>query len=134
MWVPSNSVFSVIPDVSGLVCRDRLHECYKTLSFCICWKVGRLCRGIWIGWIDGPHPALWHSARLNAGSCTWVTTTPCRWIGLGKSAWKVVWLRRTWGCCQQRVEHEPALCSGGQEGQVASGPASEMAWPAGQGT
>ena len=24
----------------------------------ICWRVGRLCRGIWTGWIDGPRPTV----------------------------------------------------------------------------
>lgn len=24
----------------------------------ICRRVGRLCRGIWIGWIDGPRPVV----------------------------------------------------------------------------
>jgi len=24
----------------------------------ICWRVGRLCRGIWTDWIDGPRPTV----------------------------------------------------------------------------
>lgn len=31
--------------------------------------------GVWTGWIDGPRPAVWGSARLSARLCPWVTTT-----------------------------------------------------------
>lgn len=37
-------------------------------------------------------------ARLNGTCCTWVTTAPSSGIGLGKSGWKVVPQKRTWGC------------------------------------
>ena len=63
------------------------------------------------GWLDSPWPPVLSSntndspltaaqepARLSARSCTWVTTTPCNAIGLGKSGWKAAWQKRTWGC------------------------------------
>ncbi|GAB0179375.1 hypothetical protein GRJ2_000402800 [Grus japonensis] len=34
----------------------------------ICWRVGRLCRGIWTGWINGPRPTV---LRFNKAQC-WV--------------------------------------------------------------
>ncbi|GAB0179357.1 hypothetical protein GRJ2_000401000 [Grus japonensis] len=34
----------------------------------ICWRVGRLCRGIWTGWIDEPRPTV---LRFNKAQC-WV--------------------------------------------------------------
>ena len=85
----------------------------------ICSRVGRLCRGIWTGWINGPRSIVWGSTRLSAGSYTWVTTTPCNATGLGKGGWKAV---RGKGCGGgsidwQPAEHEPAVCPGGQEGQ-----------------
>ena len=49
----------------------------------------RLCGGIWISWINGPYPDVWHSAWLNARCCTWVTTTLHSGTGSGKSDWKV---------------------------------------------
>ena len=80
----------------------------------ICWRVGRLCREIWTGWIEGPRPIIWGSRRSNAESCTWVTTTPCNSTGLGRSGWKAAWRKRTLGCWLT-AEHEPAVCPGGQE-------------------
>ena len=53
----------------------------------ICLRVGRVCRGIWTDWIDGPRPTGWVSTRPNARSCTWVTTTPCNAAGLGRSVY-----------------------------------------------
>ena len=70
---------------------------------------------------DGPRPIVWGSTRLSAGSCTWVTTTPCTCYRLGKSGWKAAWWERTWGCWWQPAEHEPAVCPGGQEGQQHPG-------------
>ena len=43
----------------------------------ICSRIGTLCRWICTDWIDGPRPIVWCSTGPNAGSCTWVTTTPC---------------------------------------------------------
>ena len=64
----------------------------------ICLRVGRFCRGIWRGWIDGPSPTVWGSTRPSAGSCTRVTTTPCNATGLERSGWKGAQRKRTWGC------------------------------------
>ena len=64
----------------------------------ICLRIGRLCRGIWTDWSVAPRPTLWVSARPNARSCTWVTTTPCNATGLGESVWKAARRKRTWGC------------------------------------
>jgi len=36
--------------------------------------------------------------KAKAGSCTWVTTTPCNTTVVGKSSWKAVWQKRTLGC------------------------------------
>jgi len=55
----------------------------------ICLRVGRLCRGIWTDWINGPRPTVWGSIRPSAGSCTWVTTTPCNAAGLRRNLGKL---------------------------------------------
>ena len=62
----------------------------------ICSRVGRLCRGIWTGWIDGPRPDVRDSARPNAESCTLVTTISGDATGSGRSGWKVAQWKRTW--------------------------------------
>jgi len=63
----------------------------------ICSRLGRLCRGIWTDWIDGPSPAVRGTTRSNVGSCTSVTTTPCNSTGMGKSGWKAAQRKRTLG-------------------------------------
>ena len=83
----------------------------------ICSRVGRLCRGIWTGWIDGPRPVVWSSTRLSAGSCTWVTTIPCNATGLGRVAGKLPSGKGPRGAGWQPAEHEPVVCPGGQEGR-----------------
>jgi len=45
-----------------------------------------------------PEAVVGRSIRLSAGSCTWVTTTPCNATGLGKSGWKAAWRKRTLEC------------------------------------
>ncbi|PKU45328.1 rna-directed dna polymerase from mobile element jockey-like [Limosa lapponica baueri] len=42
----------------------------------ICLRVGRLYRGTWTGWINGPRPIVCGSIGPSAGSCISVTTTP----------------------------------------------------------
>lgn len=59
----------------------------KLLRVMIYLRVGRLCRRIWIVWIDGLHPSVWHSMRLSARCCTCVTITSCS----GKR-WEKEWL------------------------------------------
>jgi len=59
-----------------------LHMTTSWVGVSICLRVGRLCRGIWTEWIDGPRRTVWVSTRPNAGSCTLVTTTPCNATGL----------------------------------------------------
>lgn len=57
-------------------------------------KIGKFCRGIWIGLINGLHPIVWHSTKLN--ECfSWVIITPCNTIGLGKGGWKVAQQKRS---------------------------------------
>ena len=68
------------------------------LGVLICWKVGSLCRGIWTDWSDGPRSTVWGSTKPSAGSCTWVTTTPCNATGLGRSGWKADKQKRTLRC------------------------------------
>ena len=60
-------------------------------------RVGRLCRGIWTGWIEGLRPTVWGSTRPNAGSCTWFTANPCNTTGLGKNSWKAAHWKKTLG-------------------------------------
>jgi len=88
------------------------------LGVSICLRVGRLCTGVWTGWINGPRPIVWISTRPDAGSCTWVTTTPYNTTGLGRSGWwKAPDRKGPWGAGRQLAEHEPTVCPGGQEGQ-----------------
>ena len=61
-------------------------------------RVGRLCRGFWTDWIDGPRSTGLVSTRPNAGSCVSITTTPCNATGLGKNGWKAAQRKRNWGC------------------------------------
>jgi len=49
----------------------------------ICLRIGRICRGIWTGWIDGPKTIAWDWTRPSVRSCTWVASTPCK-IRLGE--------------------------------------------------
>lgn len=80
----------------------------------VCLRVGKICRGIWIGCIDGQHPVVWHSTRQNAGCYTWVVATLCSDVGLRnfdcKGAWQKrtwwYWLTasRTWGSCVSRFQ------------------------------
>lgn len=49
----------------------------------ICWRTGRLCRGIWNSWIDGWRQSVWCSTSV--GSHLWVTTIPCSTTGWGQS-------------------------------------------------
>jgi len=42
-------------------------------------------RGIWTGWIDGLRSTVRGSTRPSAGSCTWVTATPCNTPGCMES-------------------------------------------------
>ena len=67
------------------------------MGLTICLRVGRLFRGNWIDWIDGPRPTVWGSTRPNTGSCALVTTTPYNTTGLRK--WKKTlgcWLTARW--------------------------------------
>lgn len=75
---------------------------YATVVGVTCWRIGRLCRGIWTSWIDGL--LVWGSD----GSWPWVTTMPRDTTGFRKDAW---WKRT------QRCWPEPAVSSGSQEGQ-----------------
>lgn len=58
----------------------------------MCLRVGRLCRGIWTEWIDGPR-LVWGSIRQSARSEPWVTTAPCSATSLGRVYWELV---RVW--------------------------------------
>ena len=57
--------------------------------------------------------------KRSAGSCTWVTTTPHKATGLGKSGWKATWGKTDLGLgvLTDSQQHEPAVCPGGQESQ-----------------
>lgn len=66
---------------------SKLADNTKLLGVMTCVRVGRLCRRIWIVWIDRLHPSVQHSMRLNARCCACVTITSCS----GKS-WGEEWL------------------------------------------
>lgn len=66
----------------------------------ICCRVGKLYRGIWTGLIDGLWTTEWSWARPSAGTCTWITTTPCRATDWEKSGWKSS-QQRAPGCTDQ---------------------------------
>ena len=77
----------------------------------ICLKVGRLHRGTWIGWIDGPRLIVWDSTRPSARSSTWVTT-PCNRLG---EEWLEICLAEKDlgtcpGFCSGRVHFPPSTC------------------------
>lgn len=42
----------------------------------VCRREGKLCRGLWVGWINGLQPAVSISTRGGAGCCSWLRTTP----------------------------------------------------------
>lgn len=63
-------------------------------------SVGKLCRGTWIGWINGPCPVVWPLAGLNVGCCTRVATTPRSAGSPGRKG--------LGGAGQQPADHEPA--------------------------
>ena len=48
----------------------------------ICLRIGRPCRGIWIGWIDGLRPIVCTLTRPSARSCNLVTKIPIIATGL----------------------------------------------------
>ncbi|XP_040421417.1 uncharacterized protein LOC121073902 [Cygnus olor] len=54
-------------------------------------------------------------------SCTCSSTSPCSATCWGKSGWKLPGKKGPGGIAQQQAEHEPAVCSGGQEGQQHPG-------------
>ena len=100
----------------------------------ICLRVGRLCRGIWTGWIDGPRPTVWGSAVVpSARSCTWVATTPCNATGLGKSGWKAAWQKRALGCRLTAGWTGASSVPKWPRRPMASWLVSGIVWPAGGG-
>ena len=99
----------------------------------ICLRVGRLCRGVWTGGIDGPRPTVWGSTRPSAGSSTWVTTTPCNATGLGRSGWKAAWRKRTLGCWLIAGWTWASSVPRWPRRPAASWLVSEIAWPSGIG-
>lgn len=62
------------------------------------------------GWINGLRPAVPSSTTPDVGSCSWVTTIPFRTIGLGMSAWRAVWQKRTWKCWSMTAELTCLVC------------------------
>lgn len=90
----------IIDLFEGIECtlRKSLQTTPSQADLLICLRAGHLCRGIWVGQINGLRPTTWHSTRVSAGACTLVVTTPWSDIGLGKSGWKVAWQKKSWGC------------------------------------
>ena len=74
-------------------------------------RVGRLCRGIWTGWINGPWSVIWGLTRLVPGPAL-----PSQKSYAVLQAGKLPWGKRPWGTGQWPAEHEPVVCPGGQEG------------------
>ena len=50
-------------------------------------RTGRLCRGIWLGWISELRPIAWSWASISAEFCTSAIRTSWNSAGLGKSSW-----------------------------------------------
>lgn len=82
------------------------------LSVPTCWRVGRLFRGIWIGWIDGPRAVVFNKAK------SWFLPNPGQCHGWGKRGWKVALMEKylgrlvdsswTWAMCTQ-VAKKPVI-------------------------
>lgn len=83
----------------------------------ICYRVGRLCRRDWTGWISGLRSRAWESTRWSAGSCPCVTRTMSNTTGW-RSGWKDSQWKKTWWCWLTDAGHEP-VCA--QEVKEASG-------------
>ena len=96
-------------------------------------RVGKLYRGIWTDWIDGLRPTVWGSTRRSAGSCTWVTTTPCNATGLGSSGWKATQQKRTLGCWSTASWTWASSVPRWPRRPMASWLVSGIVWPAGAG-
>jgi len=68
----------------------RLQMTRSWVGLSICLRVGRLCRGIWTGWIN--------RAEASCRIFNKTTTIPCNATGLGKSVGKAAWRKRILGC------------------------------------
>ena len=99
----------------------------------ICFRVARLCRGIWTGWIDGLRSVVRGLTRSGAGSCTLVTKTPCNTTGLGKSGWRAARQRRTLGCWLTPRWTRASSVPRWPRRTTASWLLSGIVWPAGAG-
>ena len=99
----------------------------------VCSRVGKICRGTWTGWIDGPRPTVWGSTRPSAGSCAWVTTTPCSAPGLGRSGWKAARQKKTWRCWSTAGWTWASSVPRWPRRPTASWLGSGIVWPAGAG-
>lgn len=79
-------------------------------------EIRRICRGIWIAWIDGLPPTItWNSARLSAVGPQQPHAVVQAW---GSVARKLPNWKGAGGTGRQPAEHEPALCPDGQEACV----------------
>ena len=83
----------------------------------ICLRVGRLCRVIWTGWIDGPRPTVWGLARPSAGPALRSKQPHAMLQAWGRVSGKLPSRKGSWGAGRQPAEHEPVVCPGGQEDQ-----------------
>lgn len=85
----------------GIKCTlSKLANNTKLLGVIIYLRGGRLCSRIWIVWIDGLHPNVWHS--MSGRRCTCAIVTSCR----GKS-WGEEWQ----GSCMVEKELEAMVDS-----------------------
>ena len=71
--------------------------------------------------------------KASAGSCTWVTTTPCKATGLGRSGWKAAWQKRTLGCWSTASWTWASSVPRWPRRPTASWLVSGIVWPAGAG-
>lgn len=97
----------------------------------ICWSVGRLCRGIWTGWMDWKRPEVWGSTGQSARHCSLTTITQCSIPGLEKYL-ESCQQERIWGCWSTEAEPDPP-CAQVARPPLPSWPVSETVWQAGLG-
>lgn len=83
----------------------------------ICWRAGRLSRGMWTDWIDGLRSAVWGSVRQSTGSCTWITTITWSARSQEMSNWKSACWKRSWVCWPTASWTRARVCQGGHEDQ-----------------